>query len=210
MVQTMVCQTWPHRGKPLRIGLTTISMKILSVDQDSSLYQVSEVMSTGLVDAILHTEWQHLAKIKQAGQENWSRSLIVESDLPWIDQWHASMCAMWPELEQTLQTKLQPYSGTAFWMDPAGFVCPIHTDGEMPGSMQLNWIGHADLGTTFYYYRNPDSVRFKSIFAPNHGYVMINQQDQQGYRPLQWHGMLVPVPMDTFRITSYTWLIPVK
>jgi hypothetical protein len=35
---------------------------------------------------------------------------------------------------------------------------------------------------------------------------MINRANQNGYRNLLWHGMLEPVPRNTFRLTSYTWI----
>lgn len=185
-------------------------MKLQAVDQDQDFFAISDVVPQHLVDVILTTDWQSLSVTKQAGQEKWTRSLVVESAIPWIDQWHEAMRNLWPKLEQQLQIKLHDYSGTAFWLDPEGFTCPIHTDGEMPGSMQLNWLGHESLGTTFYYYKNQKTIRYKTVFAPNHGYVMINQADAQGYRTLQWHGMLEPVPPGTFRITSYTWINPIK
>ena len=47
-----------------------------------------------------------------------------------------------------------------------------------------------------------------NIVEANAGYIMINKPDDQGYRKLLWHAMLTPVPTDTFRLTSYTWIIP--
>jgi hypothetical protein len=185
-------------------------MKLQAVDQEKSLFQISELVSDSLVNVILSTPWTELKKIKQSGQERWTRDLIVEASIPWIDQWHSEMNELWPALEEKLNCSIGPYVGTAFWLDPAGFVCPVHTDGEMPGSMHLNWIGDSSLGTAFYHFQNAGALRFQSTFAPNNGYVMINRADQSGYRKLQWHGMLNPVPKNSFRITSYTWIKPIK
>jgi hypothetical protein len=80
----------------------------------------------------------------------------------------------------------------------------MHTDGEMPGSMQLNWIGTGDLGTAFYWYKDPAAIRYQTTFEPNTGYIMINSSDDTGYRPLMWHAMLNPVPANSFRLTSYS------
>jgi hypothetical protein len=81
----------------------------------------------------------------------------------------------------------------------------MHTDGEMPGAMQMTWIGN-ELGTAFYHYKDHASLRHQFAVEPNAGYLMINNPDPTGYRKLQWHGMLTPVPADSFRVSSYSWL----
>jgi hypothetical protein len=99
-------------------------------------------------------------------------------------------------------------SATGFWIDMPTYTCPIHTDGELPGAIQMYWIGASqDLGTTWYYYKDQHSVRHSFKFEPNTGYIMINNPDPDGYRKLQWHGMLTPVPDNSFRVSSYSWLV---
>lgn len=181
-----------------------------AVDHDMNLFSLVQAVSGDLQEKILCTEWLDLQYDQQPGQESWSRRKIKDSQLSWLDQWHAEIIKIWPQLQQTLGLELQHYGGTAFWLDEPGFVCPIHTDGEMPGSLHLCWIGARHVGTTFYYFKNPSAVRYRVDFSPNHGYVMINQCEPNGFRLLQWHGMLDPVPPNTFRLTSYTWLVPVK
>lgn len=190
-----------------RIGFP---MQITSVDQDQDLFCVTDIVSQDLQDKILSTPWLDLKFVRQEGQENWPRRRILEQEIEWLEQWQTEISTQWSELQQQLQVKLEPYSGTAFWIDEPGFTCAIHTDGEMPGSLHLSWIGNENLGTTFYHSKNPDHVRFRHQFKPNSGYAMINQANSQGYRHLQWHGMLDPVPENTYRLTSYTWLRPCK
>jgi hypothetical protein len=185
-------------------------MQIISVDQDQDLFSVTDIVSQDLQDKILSTPWLDLKFVRQEGQENWPRRRILEQEIEWLDHWQTEVSSQWSELEQQLQVKLEPYCDTAFWIDEPGFTCAIHTDGEMPGSLHASWIGGSNLGTTFYHSKNPDHVRYRHQFRPNSGYAMINQANSQGYRHLQWHGMLEPVPEHSYRLTSYTWLRPSK
>jgi len=185
-------------------------MQITPVDHYNNLFTITDIISKELEDKITSTKWVDLPFTQQQGQETWPRRLILEDVLPWIDQWRTEMIAVWPTLVEKLGVKLQPYSGTAFWLDEPGFTCAIHTDGEMPGSLHISWIGDSALGTTFYHSKNSNNVRFCQKFTSNSGYAMINMPDQSGYRQLQWHGMLEPVPKNSYRLTSYTWLTPIK
>jgi hypothetical protein len=185
-------------------------MQINPVDEYADLYMVSNIVSSDLEQKVLSTPWMDLEFVKQVGQEHWPRRLIVDKYLPWLDQWQHEILQSLLVLEQSLGIKLQPYSRTAFWIDEPGFTCGIHTDGEMPGSLHISWIGDSALGTTFYHSKNSNDVRFRHKFTSNSGYAMINMPDQSGYRHLQWHGMLEPVPKNSYRLTSYTWLIPIK
>ena len=58
----------------------------------------------------------------------------------------------------------------------------------------------------FYHHKNLDSVRYQVEFAPNNGYIMINQPDSSGTQPLLWHAMMNPVPQNDYRVTSYTMI----
>lgn len=185
-------------------------MRITAVDEYRDLFSVSDIVSEDLKQKILSTPWTDLDYTAQPAQENWPRRLIIKDQLPWLNQWTDELTQAWSQLESDIGVKLEPYTDTAFWIDEPGFTCTIHTDGEMPGSLHLSWIGESGLGTTFYHSKNPKHVRHRHEFCPNSGYIMINQANDVGYRHLQWHGMLEPVPADSFRLTSYTWLIPVK
>jgi hypothetical protein len=113
----------------------------------------------------------------------------------------------WHQISQLTGIAIDEYmppGGTVFWLDEPGFICGLHTDGTMPGSMQIVWQG---TGTTFYWYKDPDSVRYQMPATANTGYIMLHANNRT-YQKLLWHGMLTPVPKDTFRVTSYTWLNP--
>ena len=186
---------------------TGIPMQITAVDSDHNLFGVQDVFSSELVDQVLATPWLELPWTRQAEQEHWPRRRICNNAISWIPQWKQELGQCWPMIQQQLNIKLDPYMGvgTAFWVDEPGFTCDLHTDGAMSGSLHLSWIG---TGTSFYWHKDPATLRYQVPALPNSGYIMINQTDSTGFRKMIWHGMLTPVPENTFRLTSYTWLTP--
>lgn len=180
-----------------------IPMQVNSVDSENNLFRIENVFSHSLVLQVLATDWLSLPWDRQEGQENWNRRRIRDSAIPWVEQWNTELSQAWPEIECQLGIKIAPYYGTAFWLDEHDFTCTMHTDGEMPGSLHMTWVGP---GTTFYWYKDPATVRYQVPSQPNSGYIMINRLDHTGYRKLIWHAMLTPV--ENFRITSYTWITP--
>ena len=178
-------------------------MQITAVDADNNLFCVKQAMPDHLVQKVLSTPWLDLPWQRQEGQALWSRRRIVDDALPWLDEWNQECLTAWSNIQNITGTKMT-YCGTAFWIDEPGFTCSMHTDGEMPGSMQLSWIGNSNLGTSFYWYKDPATLRYQTPFEANTGYIMINSADSTGYRPLMWHAMLNPVPQNSFRLTSYS------
>ena len=183
-----------------------IPMQITPVDQDNNLFFVKDIFPQTLVDKIISTDWMTLPWQRQEGQESWPRKRIDNAALTWNHEWDQICQQIWPVLEQSIGYKVGNYQGTAWWLDEPGFTCAIHTDGEMPGAVQMTWIGNANLGTSFYQYKNSNSLRHQFVVSPNTGYIMINRLQPEGYRKLQWHAMLNPVPADQYRISSYSWI----
>jgi hypothetical protein len=182
-------------------------MKITPVDQESNLYHVENLMPESLVEKILATPWLDLPWSVQPGQQALRRRKINNDSIPWLLEWDLACHSVLPDIARAIGHRLDNYTGTAWWLDEPGFVCPLHTDGEIPGAIQLFWIGaRIDLGTTFYWYKDRASKRYQFPMQLNTGYVMINKPNQDGYRNLLWHGMLEPVPRNTFRLTSYSWI----
>jgi len=179
-------------------------MQIIPVDSENNLFKVENIFDTDLVQQILTTDWLNIPWQRQEGQENWARRRLKNSALPWTDQWDQQLSQVWNDIAKAVGVELRPYyGGTGFWLDEPGFICGIHTDGEMPGSLHMTWIGP---GTTFYWHKDPSTLRYQVASSPNSGYIMINCADKTGYRKLLWHAMLTPV--ENFRITSYTWITP--
>lgn len=184
-------------------------MQINAIDNENNVFRVENVMSSDLARKVLETDWLSLPWKRQEGQENWLRRRIENSAIPWIQQWDDYCSKIWADIAVHLGREYQGYQGTAFWLDEPGFTCSMHTDGELPGSMQLTWIGSRHThGTAFYWHKDASALRHQFPMVPNTGYIMINQPDDQGYRKLLWHAMLTPVPENSFRLTTYSWMTP--
>ena len=182
-------------------------MQITAVDQDRNLFRVTDLMPESLVEQILQTPWLSLDYTLEEGNRE-LRKRIDNNQLSWISSWHESIKSQWDRIAEQTGCEHLKYLDTGFWIDMATYTCPLHTDGELPGAMQLYWIGSStDIGTTWYHYKDPDHIRHAFEFVTNTGYIMINTPDSSGYRKLQWHGMLTPVPANSFRVSSYSWLI---
>jgi len=178
-------------------------MQITAVDQDLNLFRVTDVFPPSLVQQVLDTDWANMPWQPQPGHQK--RRKIDNAALEWIQQWNDYCEELWPRIATALDRPVAQYSGTGWWVDEPGFICGIHTDGEMPGAIQITWTGH-NLGTAFYHYNSPAALRYQVEAVPNAGYLIINNADSTGYRKLQWHGMLTPVPANSLRVSSYSWL----
>jgi hypothetical protein len=185
-------------------------MKITPVDHYNDLFYIESVISKELEQKILNTSWLELAWDKQEGQDHMSRRRIRNSELEWIHEFDQAIVSYKDQIIQDCDIQDFWYLSTVFWVDEPGFRCGIHTDGTLPGSIQLNWIGNIDLGTVFYHDDQGTQTRQRFISQSNQGYIMINLPNSDGNRHLQWHGMTNPIPSDTYRVTSYSWITPVK
>jgi len=186
-------------------------MIVSAVDDFEDLFQVQNFVTESLLTQIVSTPWPDLPYTPAFKQERWRRRNIQTENLPWIEQWHNYVNSIWKTLEQKVGMKLQDYhNNTVWWLDEPGFICDIHTDGELEGSLQMYLVGNTMLGNTFYNFKNEHKIRHHFDFTPNSGYAMLNVPNNTGYRHLQWHGMLTPVPNNTYRLSSYTLVKPVK
>jgi len=188
---------------------TGIPMQITPVDQDNNLFEIVDLVPQSLVDQITQTPWLSLHYKLEEGNRNLRRRVWNEQ-LPWINEWHDCIVQAWDTIEK--QSSCEHLicinsDSTAFWIDMPTYTCPVHTDGELPGAIQMYWVGsNLDIGTTWYHYKDSTTIRHSFEFKPNTGYIMINQLETNGYRKLQWHGMLTPVPDNSYRVSSYSWL----
>ena len=186
-----------------------LPMQITAIDQEQNLFIVSNMAPPDLVHKILATDWMSLAWQRQPGQEGWSRRRINHTEISWIEEWHAYCNGAWADIALHTGHDMAPYYDTAWWVDEPGFCCSMHTDGEMPGAMQLTWHSTSpNNGTAFYWSNNGKQLRHQFPCVPNTGYIMINKSDKTGFRKLLWHAMLEPVPAETYRLTSYSWINP--
>lgn len=184
-------------------------MQVIPVDEYNNLFAVSDVFPQSLVDKILFTPWMHLRWERQLGQELWPRRRILESELPWADEWNTQIVKVVADIQQAIGIELDWPRGTSWWLDEPGFAVGVHTDGSLPGAMQITWVAdNPSLGTCFYHDKGGTQVRRHFLAGANQGYLMINPVDKAGYSHLQWHGMENPVPQGTFRLSSYSLIYP--
>ena len=155
------------------------------------------------MDAIITTDWMSLPLKKQESQEHWDRYVIT--DHPLLKQFTEQVRAHLPSINSVANTKYTDVDATRLWIDLPGFTVPLHLDGVVTESgdiqgvseaLQCFWLGPADTGTEFY--NGDKTLRYKFPFRTNTGYFMLLDPDL-------WHGMTVE--NTGIRITTYTYFI---
>lgn len=176
-------------------------MRIEEVDKQ--LFHVHEVLPEPLAKAIAAIDWLSLPWHKGERQESWPRRHITSSAHPTLTEADSYFETVQHLLENHCGIKFYNKPYTRWWLDEPGFDCSLHTDGELPSSMQLFWFSPGiQYGTKFYNSKNVWDIKYDFPFVPNSGYLMLNQS-KDDYQILQWHGMPNTVP--DYRMTSYTY-----
>jgi hypothetical protein len=166
------------------------------------LWQVADLLPREQAAEIVRTDWTALATSLSGGQETWSRRQVDWSE-PLAQRYSGYINQLLPNINLALGTQFT-LAGGHFWIDLPGFQCDLHTDGHLATAMQLYWtVPGPEYGTGFYHHKRQDSLLYQFASVPNSGYIMLNHLEPDGSQPLQWHGMLNPVPEGTIRVTSY-------
>lgn len=177
-------------------------MIIEPIDSERRLFAIRDILSLDLVEQLQQLDWLDLPFGSQPGQETWPRRLLEPN--PTLTKITEQLYNHIQELGNACGVEFK-YPSTGWWLDEPGFTVSIHTDGHLPCSMQIFWVMPTEQhGTVFYNSKVPKDIRFAPKGIPNTGYIMLNLPDSNGAQPLHWHGMLNPVPKDTFRVCSYT------
>lgn len=176
-------------------------MKITAIDSRQDLYLIQDILPSSLILDIAQEPVQDYSWELQEGQEAWKRRKLIlppSSKLHLVDKY---LNEIRHNIAKDIGVIWHEYDcWSSFWLDFPGFTTDIHLDGYLPCAMQL-YLGHniSDIGTVFYHdHTVPLRVRYQFEYKPNTGYLMLNNQNQ-------WHGMLKPVPNDSFRLSSYTY-----
>jgi len=176
-------------------------MRINSVD--GRLFQVQEVLPEHLALSIQNINWLALPYHKGDRQESWPRRHIKSDAHPKLIEIDAYILTLQHLIENYCGIKFHQTPYTIWWLDEPGFDCNLHTDGELPSSMQLFWQSSGiEFGTKFYNSKNNWDIKYDFPFVPNTGYLVLNQAEND-YQILQWHGM--PNKITDYRLTSYTY-----
>lgn len=182
-------------------------MKITQIDKNGRLFRVEDLLPAELLDSVMQLDWQQLPWQREDGQEMWARKSIRKEEVPELREVCQYIAALQYWLEERFQIEFEyrtNLGNTNWWVDQPGFTTPMHTDGELPLSLQMYYVGDTNLGTAFYEYNNEGALIQKFEFLPNTGYMMLNGKNPDGSQPLHWHAMLTPVPANSFRVSSYT------
>ena len=175
-------------------------MILTEVDNRADLFWVKDVYPDDLLEEFLSTDHLMQPWRRQDWQLDYPRRKIIFQQDSIYGRMYTYIQKLLDEISQDIDIPML-HADTAFWLDEPGFSMEPHLDNlGVMASMQI-FLNHNDinLGTVFY---NPDgTVRRAFPYELNSGYIMINN-------PRQVHGMGFPVPDDTFRLCSYTWLTP--
>ena len=177
-------------------------MDIIDIDGSSRLYQVNNLLTADELADVMSTNWLDLPWKRGEGQESWPRRWLLPNQR--VEQISKYIDSKLITINQLARKKFNSIN-TQWWVDEPGFTVAMHTEGQLPYTMQLYWeVPGEEFGTGFYHYKTIDSLRCKFLSIPNHGYIMDNKCDDS-YQVLQWHSMLNKVPNGKIRVSSYSW-----
>lgn len=187
-------------------------MKFTPIDEAKRLWAIRDIFPEDLVAELLALDWTNLPWHDSEGQEMWLRRSVITGFEPAIIRANQIIAQLHTQIEKECGVDFM-YStnqgSTVWWYDEPGFDVPLHTDGELPATMQIFWVAPSTkFGTCFYNTKRVADLKKEFDFVPNTGYIMLNGKNEDGSQPLQWHGMLNKVPPGTFRLTSYTTFGP--
>ena len=170
------------------------------------LLRIESALPPTLAQQLQQHNWLQMPWARGQKQEKWPRRSLLTDGVDLLAQVQQHIWQLIPKIETCCAIEFDSkYPATQWWIDEPGFDVGIHTDGELPGAMQLFWCAPGpEWGTVFYNNKHETDVLYQFPFVPNTGYIMLNAVNPDGSQPLQWHGMLNTVPENTYRVTSYT------
>lgn len=173
---------------------------------DNRLYKVSEVLPDELIKKILALDWDSFPYDTDTRLPN-RKSIHLHGTTDLITQAEQHIHNLEKQVEEVCNIRFDrhDYINTSWWYDQPGFKIDLHTDGELASTLQLFLSAPGEqYGTKFYNTKHTADIRHDFPFISNTGYLMLNGQNSGGVRTMQWHGMLNPVPRNSYRLTCYT------
>ena len=173
-------------------------MTITPVDDKLDLFSVIDLYPAHIIDRLreinhAESEWK-----REEWQSDWNRKRLVNVPGSIYDEIELFVKSKIPQIEQLTNTSISSCN-TGFWVDEPGFTTNSHVDNDRVFiAMQIYLTDHPGINMATEFYNDDNTIRFKPEYKPNHGYLMINNTRQ-------YHGMLTPVPDNTYRLSSYTW-----
>lgn len=173
-------------------------MTIIPTDDRNDLFSVIDLYPVTILERLSDTDHSTSAWKREDWQADWNRRRIVNEPGSIYEAIDLYVKSKLPEIEEAAKTSILSCD-TGFWFDEAGFTTNPHLDNDgVFMAMQVYLTEHPGIDMATEFYNEDKTVRFKPEYKLNHGYLMINA-------PGQHHGMLTPVPTNTYRLSSYTW-----
>jgi len=192
-------------------------LKIIDIDNTNRLYSVENLLTMDELSDIQSIDWCNLSTMPHPQWMLLERSRVAETQ-PEVLRCNTYIYNAFDRINAILGTNFSRPTASAWWIDRPGLRIDIHTDNvTVTNALQMYWIiPGEDYGTCFYRdltLNNSDQsnrkvneveITHQFMSKPNHGYFMLNENNNAGEKPSQWHGMLNAVPPDTFRLSSYS------
>jgi hypothetical protein len=191
-------------------------MKIYPVDERKRIFQIVDLLDEATFNWVQTVDWLSIdsTTFNSGDPKSTFPRKILETSNPNVIKLCNAMQKQLPTINNEIGTTLQDIN-INLWLDSEGFKMNVHTDEgvERAGviaTLQLYLFApNEEYGTEFF-----TATRYKTIFdslykfksIPNTGYLMLNHLNEDGSLPMQWHGMLNPVPKDTYRLSAYWYL----
>ena len=173
-------------------------MILQPINRHKDLFKIKDLIDAELIDCIDINELLNLPFAEETWQEQYNRRRLKENQL---------LLDIASSIRNKLQklvdiTEMQITScATGFWLDGPGFTMTRHLDNsDVFAAMQIYLTDGVNVpGTKFT--DLDEKERYVFPYCKNTGYLMINNINQ-------YHEVAGTVPMDTYRLCSYTWFLP--
>ena len=173
-------------------------MTITPVDDKLDLFSVVDLFPEPILERLKQTDHLQSDWSRMDWQEDWNRRRVTPRPGSVYAEIDLFVKSKLPEIEEITQTSILSCD-TAFWLDLPGFTTNPHLDNDgVFIAMQVYLTEYPGIEMATEFYDSDNTIRFKPAYRINHGYFMINNPNQR-------HGMLTPVPDNTYRLSSYTW-----
>lgn len=191
-------------------------MKIYPIDERKRIFQIVDLLDESTFQWVQTVDWLSINGMpfdSDNPKSTFPRKILETSNLNVI-KLSNEMRKQLPTINNSIETSLTDIN-INLWLDSAGFKMNVHTDegiekAGVVATIQLYLVApNEGYGTEFFTTTSYKTVfeslyKFKSI--PNTGYLMLNHLNEDGSLPMQWHGMLNPVPEGCYRLSAYWYL----
>jgi hypothetical protein len=169
------------------------------------LFQVSDILPESVVEEIKNLDWLNLPTDAPPLQEMMIRKRVKDEEVITLTKINQLLEKHGKQIGELFNLKFN-HIRTLWWLDLPGFTSGIHIDSTGCPALQAYWIAPGIKYGTHFYSTNSYNPRQSTLikgfdFIPNTGYLndLTGDDSEKIY-----HGMLNPVPENTFRISSYT------